>query len=75
VDLGGYSKVVRVSELYGGRSVLEDSVNGRCKVIKMIGDKENNVEEIVEGIGCKCGCKTEIRNVVGLLMGKIYRLR
>ena len=45
------------------------------KLLKLIGNKEQNIQEIVKGFGCVCGCKMEFKNVVVLLMDKIYKLR
>ena len=44
-------------------------------MIKLIGDKENNIEEIIAEVNCVCGSKREIKGILSLLMGKIYRLR
>jgi hypothetical protein len=50
-------------------------VREQCKVVKLIGDKQQNIEEIMGGIACVCGCKAEFKNILNLLMSKIYRLR
>jgi hypothetical protein len=44
-------------------------------VVKLIGDPEKNISELVEGLGCICGCKNEFKSVANLLMEKIYKLR
>lgn len=67
----GVSKVTKMSGSKGGCSVREE----QCKVVKLIGDKQQNIEEIMGGIACVCGCKGEFRNILNLLMSKIYRLR
>ena len=46
-----------------------------CKVVRLIGDKNGNVQQILGDIGCRCGAKIEFKNVLELMMNKIYKLR
>ena len=44
------------------------------RVIKFIGDMEENIENILQEINCKCGC-TEFREILVIFGDKIEKLR
>ena len=44
------------------------------RIIKFIGDMEENIDNILEEISCTCGC-TEFREILMIFAEKIERLR
>lgn len=71
----GVSRMLKLSDL-SRPSAREPSQNDeQFKVVKLIGDQQKNISEILEGLNCQCGCRAEFKKILDLLMGKIYRLR
>jgi hypothetical protein len=51
------------------------AIDDQTKVVKLIGNQNQNIEEILLGLNCHCGCRPEFKKIISLLMGKIYKLR
>ncbi len=65
-----FGELSRPVSIQGG-SDLED----QTKVVKLIGNQNQNIEEILGGLKCHCGCRAEFKKILVLLMNKIYKLR
>jgi hypothetical protein len=65
-----FGELSRPVSIQGGAG-LEDQM----KVVKLIGNQSQNIEEILSGLKCHCGCRAEFKKILVLLMGKIYKLR
>lgn len=72
----GISRTVKFGE-FSRPSSLRDgfTVEDQLKVVKLIGNQNQNIEEILTGLSCHCGCRPEMKKILTLLMDKIYRLR
>lgn len=72
----GVSQTVKFGEHSRPISICEGpAVDDQLKVVKLIGNQNQNIEEILDGLRCHCGCRAEFKKILTLLMGKIYKLR
>jgi hypothetical protein len=72
----GIAPAIRFGELSRPTSIQSGGgMEDQMKVVKLIGNQNDNIEEIISGLKCHCGCRAEFKKILVLLMGKIYKLR
>lgn len=72
----GIAPTIRFGELSRPTSIQSGGeTEDQMRVVKLIGNQNDNIEEILSGLKCHCGCRAEFKKILALLMGKIYKLR
>lgn len=72
----GIAPMIKFGELSRPTSIQSGGgIDDQTKVVKLIGNQSDNIEQILSGLKCRCGCRAEFKKILVLLMGKIYKLR